>query len=80
MASVAVREWWDEGKHGEIAATYLGIPDDGKYKDNEWAKIAHANLRRVSLLSGAVPLLSKFVDVSCTDKWNKCGDILENGK
>jgi hypothetical protein len=61
MAQQAVREWWDEGKHGEIAAQYLAIPDDGKYKDNEFAQRVHENLRLVGLLDERQPFLSKKV-------------------
>lgn len=61
MAKFAIKEWWDEGKHGEAAATYLGIPDDGKYKDNEFAQWVHANLQGVALLDERLPFLSKRI-------------------
>lgn len=64
FAQVALKEWWDEGKHTEIAATYLGISPDG-YKDNADAKIVQANLNRVTLLSETHPFLSKYINVDC---------------
>lgn len=48
MVREALDQWWDEGKHGEIVATYLGVPDDGKWKDNEFVQKFHANLEAFS--------------------------------
>ncbi|KAF2108565.1 hypothetical protein BDV96DRAFT_262183 [Lophiotrema nucula] len=61
MAKFAISEWWDQGKHGEAAETYLAIPNDGKYKDNEFAQRVYANLQSVALLDERVPFLSKKV-------------------
>ncbi|KAF2869219.1 hypothetical protein BDV95DRAFT_621072 [Massariosphaeria phaeospora] len=72
MATTAVKEWWDEGKHKEIAATYLAIPDTDNYKDDKYAKQAVDNLKRVMKLSEAMPLGSKYIEVSCKDKWEMC--------
>jgi hypothetical protein len=61
LAKTALSEWWDQGKHTEVAATYLAIPDDGTYKNNADAQVVQANLHRVSILSSAVPFLSRFI-------------------
>jgi hypothetical protein len=77
MAQLAIQEWWEEGKHGEAAATYLAIPDDGNYKENEFAQMVHANLQNVAALDEAVPLIGHKVQVFCTDKYNKCDKRIE---
>jgi hypothetical protein len=56
-----VREWWDEGKHKEAAATYLALPADLDYATSDDAKLAHANLERLTLLTNAVPFLASYV-------------------
>jgi hypothetical protein len=61
MAKFAIKEWWDEGKHGEAAQTYLAIPNDGGYKDSEYAQRVHANLEMVAKLDERIPFLSKKV-------------------
>lgn len=61
LAKTAVKEWWDEGKHGDVAAQYLAIPDDGGYKDSGYAQTVHANLQNVALLDERIPFLSKKV-------------------
>lgn len=61
MVKLALKEWWDEGKHGEAAATYLAIPNDGTYKQNEFAQRVHANLQNVALLDERLPFLSRFI-------------------
>jgi hypothetical protein len=48
MVREALDQWWGEGKHGEIAATYLGIPDDGKFRDNEFVQKFKGNLEAFS--------------------------------
>ncbi|KAF2468348.1 uncharacterized protein BDR25DRAFT_344341 [Lindgomyces ingoldianus] len=77
MAKLALKEWWDEGKHGEAAATYLAIPNNGTYKDNEYAQRVHANLQNVALLDERIPFLSRKIDVHCTDISDKCNREVE---
>ncbi|KAH8727070.1 hypothetical protein GQ44DRAFT_758170 [Phaeosphaeriaceae sp. PMI808] len=77
MAKLALKEWWDEGKHGEAAATYLAIPNDGKYKENEFAQRVQKNLHNVALLDERLPFLSRKIDVRCTDISNKCNREVE---
>lgn len=61
MVKLALKEWWDEGKHGEAAATYLAIPNNGRYKQNEFAQRVKANLQNVALLDERLPFLSRFI-------------------
>jgi hypothetical protein len=63
LAQDAVQEWWYNGQHREIAATYLAIPNTSgeEYYNNEWVKLVKENLERVGLLSEAVPLFSKYI-------------------
>lgn len=77
LATLTIKEWWDEGKHGEAAATYLAIPNDGKYKENEFAQRAYANLQNVAALDEAIPLFGHKVEVLCTDKYDKCNKNIE---
>jgi hypothetical protein len=61
LAETAVEEWWDGGEHGEVAAQYLAIPNDGNYKNNADAQTVYANLLEVSKLDSRIPFLSKYV-------------------
>jgi hypothetical protein len=61
LAETAVEEWWNEGEHGDIAAQYLAIPDDGNYKSNSYAQTVYGNLLEVSRLDARIPFLSKYV-------------------
>jgi hypothetical protein len=56
-----VRAWWDEGKHREAAATYLALPVDLDYATSDDAKLAHANLERMTHLFNGVPFLANYV-------------------
>jgi hypothetical protein len=61
IVKTVVKEWWDEGKHREVAALYLGIPDTDGFKDDPNAQRAHANLDRVAHLFGGIPFLASYV-------------------
>lgn len=61
LAELALDEWWDGGKHGEIAETYLAIKNDGKYKDNKGAQLVEKNLKRITILSRTQPFLSNYI-------------------
>ncbi|KAF1956757.1 hypothetical protein CC80DRAFT_593462 [Byssothecium circinans] len=77
MVKEVLKEWWDEGKHGEVAAAYLGIPNDGKYKENEWAKRVQANLHNFALVDERVPFMSRKIDVRCDDVDGTCKKTIE---
>ncbi|KAF2726525.1 hypothetical protein EJ04DRAFT_599373 [Polyplosphaeria fusca] len=63
---------WDEGKHRDVAAAYLGLPEDLDYDNSGDAKLAHANLNRVAHLDASVPLLASHVLFSCVDTKGWC--------